>query len=214
MKKIILVAVFALLGTGAFAQVSFNAKAGLNLSKWMGSDAGDAKIKAGFKVGVGMEYQFNDLISLQPSLMLATKGWQHKESYSVLGVSGNVKASVNQAYLELPIMVGFRFNIGGNTNIVLSAGPYLGVGIGGKSKIKLSGDITWADLGLTQDDATANTFGEDSNLKRFDAGLGVGAAVEFGSMSVGFDTEFGLVNLSENAKMKNMSVGIGVGYRF
>ena len=40
------------------SKVSWNAKAGLNLSNWTGADVQGNNAKLGFKVGVGMEYAF------------------------------------------------------------------------------------------------------------------------------------------------------------
>lgn len=206
MKKLFLAACLSLIATGAFAQTSFNVKAAFNMANHMGVDGGN--MKPGFKAGVGMEYAFNDLISLQPSLMFATKG--AKGNIFELP-NARIDATVNQMYLELPIMVGFRFNIGGNTNIVLSVGPYVAYGIGGKTKITSSIAIPgWEADG---DVYTQDTFG-DSDMRRFDAGVGVGAAVEFDRFFVGLDSEFGLINLHEDSDAKNISVGIGVGFKF
>lgn len=215
MKKVLLIVALTMISTGAFAQTSFNVKAGMNVSNWMGKDVEDLSAKIGFKVGVGMEYQFTDLISLQPSLMFSTKGGRQVEKYDEGGYSGKVKLVMNQAYLELPIMVAFRLNIADNTNIVLSAGPYLAVGIGGQTEMKLTGDITWEDLGVDKDDTKGDTFGDDGlGLRRFDAGLGIGAAVEFGRMFAGLDCQFGMVKLEEDFKATNVCFGISVGYKF
>lgn len=65
---------FALCSTIGFAQVSFQVKAGLNLSSYIGENSDHSKFKPGARIGVGMEYQFTDLISLQPSLFFSQKG--------------------------------------------------------------------------------------------------------------------------------------------
>lgn len=216
MKKLLLLAIVAFLGTSAFAQSSFNVKAGLNLGNWIGDDVPDNnKVKPGFKVGVGYEYQFNDLISLQPSLMFSTKGTKYTNSVT-LPTLGSIdsKVTVNQMYLELPIFVGFRFNVGGNTNLVLSVGPYLAYGVGGKTKAKVSTDIDIPSEDLNTIEGSHDTFGDDFIEQRFDAGIGAAVAVEFGRFFVGVDTGFGLVNLDPDVKAKNISVGVGVGYRF
>ena len=63
MKKSILTVLFALCSTIGFAQVSFQVKAGLNLSSYIGENSDHSKFKPGARIGVGMEYQFTDLIS-------------------------------------------------------------------------------------------------------------------------------------------------------
>lgn len=65
----------------------------------------------------------------------------------------------------------------------MNAGPYFACGIAGKTKI--AGE-------------SVKTFGDDGvDFKRFDAGLGVGVALEFGRIIAGLDGQFGLVNILE-----------------
>ena len=58
MKKSVLTVLFALFCTMSFAQLSFNVKAGLNLSSYIGDNSDHSKFKPGVRLGVGMEYQF------------------------------------------------------------------------------------------------------------------------------------------------------------
>ena len=94
-----------------------------------------------------MEYGFNEIWSLQPSLFVSSKGAKKDE------------LSVNAVYLELPVMAAARFKVADNTNIVLSAGPYFACGIAGNSKV---------DLGKGR--LEVDTFGDDGLLKRGDVG--------------------------------------------
>lgn len=171
MKKSALFILFALISVAGFSQITgWNAKVGMNISNYTG-DA-DLNAKIGFKLGGGFEYAFDNTWSLQPSLFLSTKGAKK---------DGN---SINAMYLELPVMAAARFNVADNTNIVVNAGPYLACGIAGKTKIDLGNDT----------ERKYDTFGDDA-LKRFDAGLGVGVALELGKVIVGLDGQFGLVDV-------------------
>jgi len=51
-------------------------------------------------------------------------------------------------------------------------------------------------------------------LERFDIGLGSGVAFEFGHMNVSLDGQFGLIELMDHSDARNLSLSIGVGYRF
>ena len=121
MKKSILLVMFALLSVAGFSQVSWNAKVGMNISNFTGDL--DVSAKVGVKLGVGMEYAFNDTWLLQPSLFLSQKG--AKFSATVSGDEADVK--FNAMYFELPIMMAARFNVANNTNIVVSAGSVYGL---------------------------------------------------------------------------------------
>lgn len=190
MKKSILFVLFALFSVAGFSQIAgWNAKVGMNISNYSGDL--DLNAKLGFKIGGGFEYSFTDTWSLQPSLFLSTKGAKK---------DGN---SINAMYLELPVMAAARFNVADNTNLVINAGPYLACGIAGKTKYDM-GDNT---------ERKVDTFGDDA-LKRFDVGLGVGVALEFGRIIAGLDGQFGFVDVQKVGNPKNMNFSVSVGYKF
>lgn len=54
MKKSILTVLFALICTMGFSQVSFNVKAGLNLSSYIGENSDHSEFKPGARIGVGV----------------------------------------------------------------------------------------------------------------------------------------------------------------
>lgn len=198
MKKVMTFVLLALFATTGFSQVSWNAKAGLNLSEHYGSNSTNAQIKPGFRVGVGMEYAFNEMVSLQPTLYFSTKGSKYKEV-------ANVKNEFNQMYLEMPIDVQLRFNVADNTNFIVAAGPYIAYGIGGKYKVTTSGV-----------EAKVNCFGTKDgalDLNRFDAGINVGVGMEFGSIIAQIDTDLGLCKIKDGAP-KNLNFGVTLGYKF
>ena len=93
MKKSILTVLFALICTMGFSQVSFNVKAGLNLSSYIGENSDHSEFKPGARIGVGMEYQFNDMISLQPSLFFSQKGAKYSSGFdgNIIDADADVK---------------------------------------------------------------------------------------------------------------------------
>lgn len=93
-----------------------------------------------------------------------------------------------------------RFNVANNTNLVVTAGPYLACGVAGKAKAGGESVKTFSNDGL--------------DFKRFDAGLGVGVALEFGKIIAGLDGQFGLVDVQKVGNPKNMNFSIIVGYKF
>ena len=202
MKKSFLTVLFALFCTMGFAQLSFNVKAGLNLSSYIGENSDHSKFKPGARIGVGMEYQFSGLVSLQPSLFFSQKGAKYS--------SADVK--INQLYLELPINVQFRFNIADNTNLVIATGPYLACGVGGKAKF--DGKASVGGININGDEKV-DTFSDDGlNYNRFDAGWNIGLGVEFGRILVGVDTQLGFCKIMGGDAPHNANIGITLGYKF
>ncbi|WP_303012103.1 porin family protein [uncultured Bacteroides sp.] len=199
MKKGLIFVLFALVSIVSYSQISWNAKVGMNMSNFTGDM--DTDMRIGFNVGVGMEYQFSDMWSIQPSLMLSQKGGKYdKDGESV---------KYNPMYLEIPVLAAARFAVADNQNIVVKAGPYFAVGIAGKAKYEFDGETEKGDFFGDGDDQ----FG----AKRFDCGLGVGVAYEINKFFVDLTGEFGLTKLydvEEGSAPKNMNFSIGVGYKF
>ncbi|WP_102406172.1 porin family protein [Parabacteroides bouchesdurhonensis] len=226
MKKIALTLSFILFVFVANAQspVSFQAKAGVGVSSLWGKNA-DSNAKFAYKLGVSMEYTFNNTWALQTALNFASKGGEDKEDQI-----GTV--TMNELYLELPILAAARFNIGTNTKLIINAGPYIACGVGGKTKLDLiekniptsTGYIT---IGGKFD---VDTFGKisDGNLgcNRFDAGACLGIGIEYQKFVFALDNQLGLVNIGgdlgdiakylgdESFSPKNISSVLTIGYKF
>ena len=97
MKKGLIFVLFALVSIVSYSQISWNAKVGMNMSNFTGDM--DTDMRIGFNVGVGMEYQFSDMWSIQPSLMFTQKGAKQDE------------VKMNPMYLEIPVLAAARFAI-------------------------------------------------------------------------------------------------------
>ena len=161
---------------------------------------------------MGMEYQFSDLVSLQPSLFFSQKGAKYSSGYSGSVVDADADVKINQLYLELPINVQFRFNIADNTNLVIATGPYLACGIGGKAKF--DGKASVGGININGDEKV-DTFSDDGlNYNRFDAGWNIGLGVEFGRILVGVDTQLGFCKIMDGDAPHNANIGITLGYKF
>ena len=206
MKKGLIFVLFALVSIVSYSQVSWNAKAGLNMSNITGDYAKDSKAKIGGYLGVGMEYQFTEMWSIQPSLLFTTKGYKEKKE------EGDESAGkATPMYLELPVMAAARFAVADGQNIVVKAGPYFAFGLGGKYK---DGDYKEDIFKDVKDD---NGEVEEEAAKRFDLGIGVGVTYEINKFFVDLTGEFGLTKLykiEEGSAPKNMNFSIGVGYKF
>ena len=123
-------------------------------------------------------------------------GWNAKVGMNFSNYTGD---------LDMNAKVGFKLGGGfeyafDDTNLVVNAGPYFACGIAGKTKIAGESVKTFSDDGV--------------DFKRFDAGLGVGVALEFGRIIAGLDGQFGLVDVQKLGNPKNMNFSIVVGYKF
>jgi hypothetical protein len=100
----------------------------------------DITSRVGFTIGAGFNIPVNDMFSIQPELNFIQKGVKSKysDSYEFGGDSyeESFDANIGISYLEVPVLV--RASFGTATKFFINAGPSLGIGLGGKTKIKYS----------------------------------------------------------------------------
>ena len=162
--------------------------AGIGMSNWYGDDTDGTDAKFAYKVGIGLEVPFanTNVWSFQTGLNFISKG---VKGNGVTDAWDVVDVTINQLYLELPLMVGARIHTASNFDLLFKGGPYLAYGVGGKTKI-------------------------DDGLKRFDAGLGLGVAFEFGKIVVGVETGTSFTKVASGASAYNLSALATIGYKF
>ncbi|PKA99507.1 outer membrane protein with beta-barrel domain [Flavobacteriaceae bacterium MAR_2009_75] len=125
-------------GTGpsdrASGDFAFGAKAGLNISTWMGKDKSDVSAKPGLYFGgIGEIPAFIDDLYIQPELLVSLVG-------ADIGPS-----NVNLTYITLPMMGKYHII----DEVAIEFGPQLGFLIGDNWEEDLQGqDTKKIDLGL------------------------------------------------------------------
>lgn len=176
---------------------TFGLKAGLNLASMVikvdDEKADDIKTKPGFHIGVTYEMPFGDMLAFEPGLLLSTKGYK---------MDGNPDDFVfNLMYVEIPLNAKAYFDLG-ELKLFAIAGPYIGIGITGKSKLgDDSEDVEWGT-----DTGEAN---------RIDFGVNIGAGVQIGAIEAGIGYGLGLGNMSnaDDVSFKHRVFGVSVAYK-
>ena len=206
-KKLITTLLLLLVCLSGYSQISWNAKAGVNISNTINS--GDVDFKPGYQFGVGMDYYFNDHWGIQPSLMLISKGYKIKWDYPpFINKSEQLKSydiTDNKVYVELPLLLTYRFNVSEKFKLIFSGGGYIAYGIAGKTK------NTATLLNGSTRKEKVDSFSE--GVEKFDTGLAAGASLEYKEKySIGISSDFGLQ--STQSTFKNRTYGLTFGYRF
>lgn len=217
MKKITiaLIGLMMISSTSVFAQLSYGVKAGLNFSKMSikanGENVDDIKFNPGLNLGAFADFSFSDMLALETGLTIEKKGFMMKDEEDVYGGKVKTTSKFNVVYATIPIQA--RLNFG---NFYALAGPYIGIGLTGKQKVKVTFD------GDTEKDDDSIEFGNDagkSDIKRFDFGLGIGAGYEINDnlgLRLGYD--LGIANLQpggdSNYSARNGSISISATYKF
>lgn len=189
MKKLAFFILLSLvtLGVSAQSNLKWNVNAGIGMSNWYGDDTDGTDAKFAYKVGIGLEVPFanTNVWSFQTGLNFISKG---VKGNGVTDAWDVVDVTINQLYPA------------SNFDLLFKGGPYLAYGVGGKTKID----------GVSE---KADTFGDDG-LKRFDAGLGLGVAFEFGKIVVGVETGTSFTKVASGASAYNLSALATIGYKF
>lgn len=172
-------------------------KAGFNMSNFGGdlkrSDLDDINPKAGYNVGVTVDFAFSPDIYLLTGLEFTTKGaYEYRKGKEI---------SVDAMYMNIPLQLGYKMQIDNKPKFVSRIGPYIGYGIAGKTKTK-------------ELNKQSNTFSTEG-LKKIDLGIGAAVGIEVNNIAVDLGYNFGLLDISrtkEKIRVRNFFANLG--YKF
>lgn len=157
-------------------------------------DGGDTQ--AGLNLGGVIGFQLSDSapVYLESGLFYTEKGGK--------GIYDQKKFTYDLNYLEVPVLVKYKYEMDDEFHIVPFAGGYVAMGVGGK--VKNFGDRE-----------TEDSFSSD-NFKRFDGGLRFGCGIEYQVLYADIAYEFGLSNIchSEWETSKNGCLYLNIGVNF
>lgn len=172
MKKILLLAVFTVLGFANVnaQEIKFGAKAGLNFSTVNGSNTNNIDYVTSYHVGVVSEIPISDKFSFQPEIMYSRQGYSFNNDV------------VAMKYLNIPLMGKYYIAKG----LSLEAGPQIGFLLSAKNEgVKVTNSFTTFDFGAN--------FGVGYKLEN---GLNFGARYNLGITKVDTDNRNGVFQVS------------------
>lgn len=225
MKKLLAIALCVGLFTTAKSQVYV--QGGVNFANISTSNSGATEknnMLTTFNAGVFARSNSTEPIALEAGLLLDGRGAK-ANTYLTSSTDDNyLKTKFNPLYLELPVNLILRLPLENKSNIFLNAGPYIAMGIAGKSKVetKFLGVVSnsTSDIKFNNDDPST-TQQEDASydkLKRFDYGINLGAGLDLGKVIVKANYGMGFAkinstqtNNSANDKNKYRTVSLSLG---
>ena len=211
MKKLILSIMTIVLSIPAMAQsymttedykkeylYYYGLRLGMNLSTVSSDDSyldgGD--IQAGLNIGalVGFQLSPQAPVYLESVLFYTEKGGKGKNQ--------GKKFIYNLNYLEVPVVIKYKFDVDGDFSVHPFAGGYMAWGIGGR--IKNYGDRE-----------TYKTF-SDTTFKRFDGGIRLGCGFEYQILYGEMAYDLGIANIGHDdfGSSKNGCFSINFGVNF
>jgi hypothetical protein len=210
------------------AQTTTRIQAGINLANITVTDNGrvdDANMLASFQAGVVSDMHLSGALYFQPGVIFSGKG--SKVQRGTQGTNGYFRQTFNPFYIEIPANLVVKAPVGTSSHFFVGAGPYLGVGVSGKTKTEgqtiLGGQYKVEnDIKYSNDDPTTLNEEEGTGfgiVKRFDYGLNGTAGIEGKSIVLGVNYGLGLAKLqsgsnsSENNNNKNRVFSIVLGFK-
>jgi hypothetical protein len=190
-----------LCGIVSYAQTapkaSLFAKAGLNLSNITIDKNGgldDGKTLASFHAGLQADLPIGSFFAIQPGVFFTGKGAKLESG----NTSGNnwYRSTTRPYYIEIPVNAVIKLPLGDHeSSFFFGAGPYLGIGVGGKNRVEGKAlGVAFSrseNIKFSNDDPfTSTEEGAGYNImRRFDYGLngtiGIQAKIALFSVNYG-----------------------------
>lgn len=195
-------------------QNAIGGKIGYNIATFRGDtdDFEDKGFIFGFQFGGIFEYGINEQFSIQPEVVYIKKG----ASNEFLGADGDGQTDFLLNYIELPILVKYKYGSTDNLNLYLTGGPTIGYLQGGRSETDLfiGGERIEENMDIN--------FGDEDSFRRFEIGiaLGIGANLPLGSGNLFGEARFstGITDLNDNnlsdSSTNNIGLGLSIGYLY
>lgn len=242
MKKIIkpLTIVFVMLTSIQMqAQVKFGLRAGLNLANMSIKGIPSAikpEMVTRYNFGGIVDISLTGAISIETGLLMTVKGYKYEfnsydscqyrftKSKIVIDTVVNItrKGKISPIYYEIPINFIYKVNLG-EAKLVLAAGPYIGIGIYGKTKYEYSiagaPDGVGSPLVFGIPNSTKDIkYGkaEYDDLRVLDYGINFVVGIEYKKISLRVQYGLGIANINpiDNSAfaIKNKVIGISATY--
>jgi hypothetical protein len=229
MKKVLFILAITAAGGAANAQKIY-VQGGANFANITKNNAGetsDNNILTTFNAGVMGRFGISKIFDLETGLLFTGRGAKAETFFGADESDNYVKAKFNPYYIELPVnaVVKLPLSVGGNSNVFVNAGPYVAMGVAGKSKVetKFVGVTSTSseNIKFNNDDPTTNQQegAAYDRIKRFDFGLNFGAGIDFGQILVKANYGLGLSKISsastdnsdnDKNKYRTLSVSVGI----
>ena len=203
---------------------------GMNISRLQNTDY---SAKAGATLGIRADYM---LPKAHGTYLTAGIDWSMKGGKASDNIFNLAEEPVGSSkyvlhYIEVPIRVGFRYNVLENLGIYGELGPYFAVGVGGShgASIGLDGQ----EAREAEEELSFNAFKNYDDLtlsfQRWDAGIGFRIGAEYEQhYNVMIGAEWGLADIYRTGlrdryfdvtgialpKVHNFNFSITIGYRF
>lgn len=225
MKKYAIVLFFTV-GFITNSQAQVYIQGGVNLANITTTNSGQTEknnILPTFNVGFMGRFGLSETLDLESGLLFTGHGSKAETYFN--GGADYVKSQVNPFYLQVPLNAVLKVPLEKKSKLFFHAGPYIAMGIAGKSKTESKlGILTSSSTKTIQfsNDDPFTSQQEDAaynKLKRFDFGANIGAGFELENILLKVNYGFGFAkinstesnnNVNDKNKYRTLSFSVGI----
>ncbi|MEO7263781.1 MAG: porin family protein [Ferruginibacter sp.] len=225
MKRSLILLTAILLSVGLKAQL-FYVQGGVNFANITTTTDGRTEnnnMLTSFNAGLMGRFGLSNTIDLETGLILNGQGSKAETYFN--GGNDYVKSSFNPIYIQLPLNAVLKIPLQKKSGLFINAGPYIAVGVAGKSKVDTKLGIisssSESKIQFSNDDPFTSQQDDASynKLKRFDFGLNAGGGFDFGKIILKANYGIGLAkinstqsdnNINDKNKYRTLSVSLGI----
>ncbi len=213
-KKLLLLPLFAILASGAFAQVKLGAFIGVhnasvietnNIPDWQTTTKPFYSSKTGMKLGVIADIPMGKNFYFQPGINYTSQGRKFAETFDTSSMTKNItypvyqNTSLNLAYIEIPLNIAYKIFLSSShkNSFFISVGPYLAFQFSskmGNQSLSVKNDSVFTYNNSTDDLPIGNGV---NKYKTFDFGVNGRAGFEFGNVILSAYASRGLSSFYE-----------------
>ncbi len=183
----------------ATAQVKWMVKSGIGSSTFIANSGEDSRLF--YRLGGGAIVPLSKRWNLTPALYFSKKGFTFRGAYGSKQID-NAHFSVGMNYVELPVTVGHRLELGKDCGFSFYLGPYVACGLSAKARVAL-------DNGNYKHTFKENLFAESCDMmglaynekqrkvtlprfERVDTGLQMGFELDIDRILLGVEMDYGI----------------------
>ena len=211
MKKILttlLAASLMLLGTQAFAQMSFNAGY-LNSTQSFSESSSKSINSHGAFAGVSFNIPLSGGFAVAPGVYYSMITNKSGGAGTILGIPASASSTFMEHAVNVPVLFNYGMDLARDTKFFVYAGPTVQYGLA--SSTTLAGGV-----GEISADKKYNNY-DNSNYNRMNVYLGGGVGFKVSALQITVGYDYGMMNLykGENAtKTHRSNLKLGVGFAF
>ncbi len=188
-----------------------------------------ADYKLGYRAGFGADIPiYYSSVSFLPSVMFESKGFKDSRE-NMHGYENPIDYEVTAMYVEVPLNFSFNIPFGKKFGMQIAAGPYIGIGVGGKYTMSCDDQLdiygartfemdVFKDGGTVQYPGKQVVWENEQLLKRFDIGADLGLRfIIMKYIMVKVNAELGFINakkVKDDIAYRNRSFSAGIAFRY